>query len=429
LARIVLLDRQMLPGSHVVPINGVAPLPLHSPGMLADAFSEFISASSLLEASYRDLQQEVAHLGIELAERNTALTRSLAENDRMRAALQQIIDSMPCGVLVLDAAESIVMINPEGRRLLELGNAHVCNLRELSAISRIDFESLVGKSEDRLDNELCIPSAAGKRWLAIGNRKLSCQFADRESGDRRTPLQSVWILRDITAHKQAERERESARNTMALAEMSTILAHEIRNPLESMELFAGLIAEDPAQTSHWVSHLRAGIRMLSGTVNNVLSIHSGGNPHLAPVNLTTCVRAGVEFVLPIAEQAGVTLKFAQGDDGIVIQGNENMLRQMSLNLICNGIRHTPAGGMIEVSTRKKARQGTIQAIVEIKDTGCGIPAEMIDRVFEAGFSGHGDTPGLGLAVCKRLMDQLSGEIRVSSRVNRGSTFQLEFPTL
>ncbi len=93
--------------------------------MLADAFSEFISASSLLEASYRDLQQEVAHLGLELAERNAALSRSLAENDRMRAALQQMIDSMPCGVLVLDTAETIVMINPEGRRLLELGGAPV----------------------------------------------------------------------------------------------------------------------------------------------------------------------------------------------------------------------------------------------------------------------------------------------------------------
>jgi two-component system sensor histidine kinase FlrB len=397
--------------------------------MLADAFSEFISASSLLEASYRDLQQEVAHLGVELAERNAALTRSLAENDRMRAALQQIIDSMPCGVLVLDAAEAIVMINPEGRRLLELGSTRVRNLRELSAASRIDFESLVSKSEDRLDSELCIPSAAGKRWLAIGNRKLRGSSPDREPTDRWTPLESVWILRDITAHKQAERERESARNTMALAEMSTILAHEIRNPLESMELFAGLIADDPAQTSHWISHLRAGIRMLSGTVNNVLSIHNGGNPHLAPANLTAFAKVGVEFVRPIAEQAGVALELVRSDDSLVIQGNENMIRQMILNLICNAIRHTPGGGRIDVSTKRKSRQGERRALLEIKDTGCGIPADLIDRVFDAGVSGGGDTPGLGLAVCKRIMNHHRGEIRVSSRVNRGSTFQLEFPTL
>src|ERR1700739_55096 len=127
----------MPPSSHTTPIIGADAASLRSSGLLADAFSEFISASSLLEASYRDLQREVAHLVFERAERNAALTRSLAENDRMRAALQQIIDSMPCGVLVLDTAETIVTINSEGRRLLELGSAPVRNLRELSAVSRI----------------------------------------------------------------------------------------------------------------------------------------------------------------------------------------------------------------------------------------------------------------------------------------------------
>jgi signal transduction histidine kinase len=92
----------------------------------------------------------------------------------------------------------------------------------------------------------------GKRWLAIGNRKLSCVPAGQEL-ERSAAAQSIWILRDITASKQAEQEREAARNAMALAEVSTILAHEIRNPLASMELFAGLIAEDPATIRQWVS--------------------------------------------------------------------------------------------------------------------------------------------------------------------------------
>src|SRR5580692_4919664 len=149
----------MLPSSHASPIIDAIPASLPSPGLLADAFSEFISASSLLEASYRDLQREVRQLGFELAERNAALSTSLAENDRMRAALQQIIDSMPCGVLVLDSADSIVTINPEARRLLAIGDAPVRRLRDLAAIGHVDFESLVAGSfvsgsEDRLDNEL-----------------------------------------------------------------------------------------------------------------------------------------------------------------------------------------------------------------------------------------------------------------------------------
>lgn len=419
----------MLPSSHVAPINKVGPEVLHSPRMLADAFSEFISASSLLEASYRDLQQEVAHLGLELAERNAALSRSLAENGRMRAALQQMIDSMPCGVLVLDTAETIVMINPEGRRLLDLGSTHVRSLRELSAISQVNFESLMAGLEDRLDNELCITSATGKRWLAIGNRKLSCTSANQAQGNERPALQSIWILRDITANKQAEQEREAARSAMALAEVSTILAHEIRNPLASMELFAGLIAEDPEQTGQWVSNLRAGIRLLSGTVNNVLSMHCGSITHLGPTDLTACMQSGVEFVQPIAEQAGVSLSFLGAEGMLTIQGNENGLRQIILNLVCNAIRHTPAGGEITVSTEGVSQSGKMSAVVEITDTGSGIPAPMMEHLFEAGFSADGNTPGLGLAVCKRLMTQHGGEIRVFSRMNLGSTFRLEFPTL
>jgi two-component system sensor histidine kinase FlrB len=397
--------------------------------MLADAFSEFISASSQLEASYRDLQQEVAHLGVELAERNAALSRSLAENDRMRAALQQIIDSMPCGVLVLDTAESLVTINPEARRLLELGTARVRSLGELSAFSHIDFESLMQGAADHLDSEVCLASPTGRRWLAIGNRRLASASAVAETAGERSGLQSIWILRDITATKQAEQEREAARSAMALAEVSTILAHEIRNPLASMELFAGLIAEDSGDTAQWVSNLRAGIRLLSGTVNNVLSIHSGGSSPLVPVEFIACIRGGVEFVQPIADQAGVSLSFVAAEASLTIGGNENSLRQIVLNLISNAIRHTPAGGRITISIRRVSRRRRSRALLEVADTGCGIPAQFIGQVFDAGFSAEGSTPGLGLAVCKRLVTQHGGEIRVASRVHHGSTFQLEFPIL
>ena len=162
---------------------------------------------------------------------------------------------------------------------------------------------------------------------------------------------------------------------MALAEMSTILAHEIRNPLASMELFAGLIAEDGGKDSPWISPLRAGIRQLSGTVNNVLNIHSGGNLHLAPVDLNPCMQSGVEFVRPIADQAGVDLLFFGGKDDVKIQGNENLLRQIILNLVCNAIRHTPAGGKVEVTTQKALRLGEMRAQVEVTDTGSGIAAK------------------------------------------------------
>jgi two-component system sensor histidine kinase FlrB len=418
----------MLPSSHVAPIKKRGPETLQSPQMLADAFTEFISASSLLESSYRDLQHEVAHLGLELAERNAALSNSLAQNDRMRAALQQIIDSMPCGVMVLDTSEAIVMINPECRCLLELATKQVRSLRDLTDVSSIDFEALMRRSEGHFDNEVCISSPAGERWLAIGNRDLSCGSASQGAVNERAALKSIWIFRDITANKQAEQEREAARGALALAEVATILAHEIRNPLASMELFAGLIAEDPDQSSQWLSNLRAGIRLLSGTVNNVLSIYCGGTSHLAPLDLTACVESSVEFVRPIADQASLLLSFRADSEKLTILGNENGLRQIILNLACNAIRHTDPGGEITISTRKGVGPNGTRALVKVTDSGRGIPPQIVDQLFDVGFSAEGNTPGLGLAVCKRLMDEHAGEIRVTSRVNQGTTFELEFPT-
>jgi two-component system, sensor histidine kinase FlrB len=247
--------------------------------------------------------------------------------------------------------------------------------------------------------------------------------------DQAPRLKNIWILRDITATKNAEQERETARNAMALAEVSSILAHEIRNPLACMELFAGLIAEDRGSDAPWVSPLRAGIRQLSATVNNVLNVHCGGNLHLGPIDLVESMQSGVEFVRPIADQAGVHLSFQCAEDKFMILGNENLLRQIILNLTCNAIRHTPAGGKIEVSTRIVSRHRNRNALVEVSDTGCGMEPDILHRIFEAGFSANGDTPGLGLAVCRRLMISHGGEIRVASQVNHGTTFRLEFPTL
>lgn len=422
-----MLDRQMLPSSHAVPIMSAGHDPLPSPQILADAFAEFISASSVLESSYRDLQREVARLSLQLEERNAALNSSLAENDRMRIALQQILDSMPCGVLVFNQAKQVVTINPEARRLLGLGETSVHNLHQLPRIGQTDFASLMRHDKDPVDTEVCMQIEEGNRWLAIGNRKLFNARQARTSDPTGNQAQTLWILRDITASKQAELEREAARRATVLAEISTILAHEIRNPLASLELFAELIEQDREGRSQWISNLRAGIRTLSGTVNNVLSLHGENKPRLITINLAGSVRRGVEFVQPIAEQAGVNLRFSADEDVPLILGNEDGIRQVILNITTNAIRHTPEGGSISVNVRALTEAHTRSAVVEITDTGCGIPKHLLDKVFESGFSASGETPGLGLAVCKRIMDQHRGLIRVFS--NKKTTFQLEFPSL
>jgi two-component system sensor histidine kinase FlrB len=406
--------------------------------VLADAFSEFILACSRLEKSYFELQREVYGLGLELAERNAALNTSLAENERMRMALQQIVDSMPCGVLVVNCDGEISIINPESERMLGLDSAHFqegspTTLQQISAHSGINLElSYEGELSSATEQEFCISDSSGKRWLGIRNRRLFHQ-----PGRERRPDQTILILRDITAHKRAEREREAGRNAMALAEIATILAHEIRNPLASLELFAELIEQDGDRRSQWISNLRAGIRSLSGTVNNVLTFHGPGSLKLAPVRLAALIGNAIQFVQPLADQAAVSLQWSGEDGQPFVMGNESALKQVFLNLVSNAIRHTPAGGSVTVSLRTEhgATKGenyekkSDYVVVEFSDTGCGIRPDQIDRIFQPGFSGSGDTSGLGLAVCASIMKQHGGGISASNGVHSGARFLLDFPTL
>jgi two-component system sensor histidine kinase FlrB len=409
-----------------------------SAAVLAGEFTEFIAAASRLEVSYRELQEEVSALGLELSDRNAALNISLAENERMRVALQQIVDSMPCGVLVLDRRGKISMINPESRRLLGLDQAHFetgfqPTLREISLISGVNLEASY-KSALSGDTELefCVRDSAGKHWIEVRNRRIICESAHGDELD-----QTILILRDVTAQKRAEQEREAGRKAMALAEITTILAHEIRNPLASLELFAELIEKDEGRRGEWIPNLRAGIRSLSGTVNNVLSFHGSGALKLSPVSLPALIGRAIQFVQPLADQAEVSLEWSAGHDQIQVMGNDSGLQQLVLNLVSNAIHHTPAGGCVTVALRSE--QKTVQSendiknservMVEFSDTGCGIHPDQIDRVFEPGFSGRGDTSGLGLAVCERIMKQHGGTISVSNIVKSGARFTLLFPVL
>jgi PAS domain S-box-containing protein len=399
-----------------------------SAALLAGEFSEFIAAAARLENSYRALQDEVSALGMELSERNAALSTSLAENERMRLALQQIVDSMPCGVLVLDRKGNITTINPESIRLLGLdpmnsGAASPATLAQISARSGVNLQSsFAGTSGSDACQEFRVSGASGQRWLEVHNRRIFHKKSKTGAAD-----QTILILRDITAQKRAEQEREAGRKAMALAELTTILAHEIRNPLASLELFAELIEMDDDRRGEWISNLRAGIRSLSSTVNNVLSFHGSGSLALAPVELSSLMGNAIQFARPLADQAAVSLRWTAARGTNQVMGNEGALQQVVLNLLSNAIRHTPAGGSVSVSLRAASDGEHIEA--EFSDTGCGIRADQIDRLFEPGFSGSGDTTGLGLAVCERIMKQHGGRISVCNGVHSGAQFTLQFPLL
>jgi nitrogen fixation/metabolism regulation signal transduction histidine kinase len=235
---------------------------------LTRAFLTFTQAAGSLEKSYTQLQSEVGRLHQELQRANSELERSLEDNARVRAHLSQVLENLPCGVLVVGGNGKTQIINPEARRLLQVSSEWAPEENDCLPPA---FEKLIAENPTNnffSEQEWPVNGVPGNRSIGILRANTS-QKGDL-CGD------AIWIVRDITEQKRLTSERELARRSLALAEIATVLAHEIRNPLGSMELFTGLLADATAhlpETRQWVTHLQAGLRALSATMTNVVDVY------------------------------------------------------------------------------------------------------------------------------------------------------------
>ncbi len=384
---------------------------------LVRAFASFTEAAASLERSYSHLQNEVTRLRSELADTNRDLTRSLAENQRIHQHLNRILAGLPCGVLVTEPDGSVSIANPEVRRLLGTLAGTPCD-----ALQRVPvwLRELLDDAATSPGEHEHFCRCGSLEWIAIRHARL-----DASAGSS-----SIFILRDISEAKRLEEAQDTLRRRQALAEMSGLLAHEVRNPLASLELFAGLLVKSRLKGTggQWAEQLQAGLRALAATVNNVLQFHGKAPLELSPLDLGRLLASLAEFLRPLAEQARVRLDLAHQLNGVVVAGDEHRLEQVFLNLALNAFRFMPGEGVLRITGGVRAGRRKI-AHVEIGDTGSGIRAEQLPHIFEPGFTTRPGSPGLGLAVCKAIVEQHGGAIGVTSRAGLGSTFHLEFPLL
>jgi signal transduction histidine kinase len=407
-------------------------IPAAGDGLLADAFTAFVSAATRLERSYTQLHEEVSQLRAQLGERNRALASSLEENARMKILQGQILDALPCGVAVVDAQrEEIVLLNPEAERLLGIPTGEKPLWNRLPASLRTMIDSGPSQTWRQGDEQqIVVQEQEGDRWLRVRCTSIESAVGNLVASSTFPTL--ILTIRDTTSQKQADEEREASRQMMALAEISTLLAHEIRNPLGSLELFASLLAADAGlteQSRKWTQHLQAGVRSLAATVNNVLRFHTPGSPQLVATKLQDLLINGVEFIRPLAQQAGVNITLEETLGEIETMADAGALQQLFLNLAHNAFRHTPDGGSLSVRARVESSVGAPFAVLEFSDTGSGISPEDLLHIFKAGFSTSRQSTGLGLAVCERIMAQHHGTITAVSELGKGSTFRMELPIL
>jgi signal transduction histidine kinase len=391
---------------------------------LTRAFLTFTQAAGSLEKSYTQLQGEVARLHGELQSANSELERSLEENARVRAYLSRVLEDLPCGVLVVAHGGAVQIVNPEAKRLLQVspnwapGDQSALPAAFAKAIAEVPPNSFFS------EQEWTTSDIAGNRTIGILRANVSEKT--NEPGD------TIWIVRDLTEQKRLAGEREAARRSHALAEVATVLAHEIRNPLGSMELFTGLLADATAQmpeTRQWVTHLQAGLRALSATVNNVLQFHSQPSKTLFATELDRLITETMDFLAPLARQRGQQIKIVNAIGKITMHADASRLKQVFFNLSLNAFRAMHPGGKLDVRLRWAPQFPGELVQIDFADEGRGVAEELLDKIYEPGFTTTPGSPGLGLAVCRKVVEQHGGEIRVQSKLDHGTTFSLFFPVL
>jgi two-component system sensor histidine kinase HydH len=138
------------------------------------------------------------------------------------------------------------------------------------------------------------------------------------------------------------------------------------------------------------------------------------------VNLTRLLRETAEFLRPVARQKGMRLELSLEASAMNVEADVATLQQTFFNLALNSFRAMSQGGVLTISTRRENEA----VVVSFLDNGSGVPAENLSRIFEAGFSSNHGSPGLGLAVCRKIIAQHGGNISVTSTVGQGSDFRL-----
>ena len=235
------------------------------------------------------------------------------------------------------------------------------------------------------------------------------------------------------SQRRAARLQARAQSSQRLAEVGTFtggLAHEIKNPLSTVLLNLQLLQED-LDTSD-PAHRRLSTRIATVTreaarLRDILDdfLRFAGKIELRceKVDLNTILEELVDFFAPQAQLGRVQLRFNPRPERLMVNVDPRLIKQTILNLLINALHAMPGGGELILSA---SAAGNL-AVVDVIDTGSGIPPDAVDKIFQAYYSTKKSGTGLGLAMARRIVREHGGDISVSSDIGKGSDFKLTLP--
>jgi glucokinase len=351
-------------------------------------------------------------------------------------------------VIILDSHGKVVSVSgsvwddPTLRdELLATGADFAAGLKAMSALGLLglpddqDIEGLLDKLK-RGEDFTVEHRLFGGRVSEMRARPLAEGYAiiDRDVTELRKRTSDLERLaRDLRATSMTAQAASRAKSQF-LANMS----HEIRTPLNGVLGMADILSRTrlaPEQKEMLDTVISSGHNLLK-VINDVLDFSKieAGKMRLVsqPFNLRTCIEDAVAALAAPAQTKGLEL-IVRLDPNLcgAVVGDEGRVRQILTNILGNAIKFTQQGHvLVDVSAARLG--GEVAVAMSVSDTGCGIPKDKLERVFEmfeqvdGSASRHHDGTGLGLAITRRLLSLMQGDVRVESELGRGTTFSMTF---
>lgn len=396
----------------------------------ASVQSQLLKSQDEAEFVLETFQSVVA----QLQEQRQALER-LSEQARERADSaekfsERIVASLPSGLIAFDGSGHSMAINPPGRALLEINGTAIGKSYE-TLFER--YGELAAMVEHCLKNgtlyrraELEITSLSGQ------TKRLGATVAPIELPPERGPHGALCLLTDITEVSEL-REQVAIKNSLEnLGEMSAGLAHEFKNAVAALQGYVQLLQslELNDKASAAASSLLQEVKNLSSMVTSFLNFARPQPLQVEEVSLRELLEDSGKELEPLFRELHVTLTI-DAPTNFVVPADERMLRQSLLNILRNA-----AEAIAEDSNQRlvKARLFSEQdeqhgewRVIEVRDTGVGIPAAQLRKLFIPFFTTKPKGHGVGLALTHRVISQHGGTLTASNSPEGGAVFTIKLP--